>query len=416
MLNDKKRPRVVIVGAGFGGLAAAKRLAYESLDVTLIDRRNYHLFQPLLYQVATAGLSPSDIAWPIRSIVRRHQNTEVFLGRVTDVDTESMQIVIGDKRVGDDYLLLATGARHDYFGRDEWEAFAPGLKKIDDATEIRRRILLAFERAEIGSDASEGGLNFVVVGAGPTGVELAGAIAELARTALAADFRNIDPRSARIILAEAGPRVLPTFPESLSAYTQSALERLGVEVRLGRPVTECDGRGVVLGSERIPSRTVLWAAGVMASPAGRWVDAPRDGAGRVEVNPDLSVPNQPDVFAIGDTAIVFDEDGKPLPGIAPTAKQQGRYVAELIAARVKRRRALAPFKYKDVGALATVGRTCAVIDFRFVRLKGWIAWWIWGVAHVFFLIGMRNRIIVTVNWFWSYLTFVRGARLITGED
>jgi NADH dehydrogenase len=415
---DTSVPRVVIVGAGFGGLAAAKALARAPVDITVIDRRNYHLFQPLLYQVATAALSPAEIAWPIRSILRDQKNTRVLLGRVTGVDIAGRAVLIGERRVPYDYLVLATGARHAYFGHDDWETFAPGLKKIDDATEIRRRILLAFERAEMAEDARERErlLTFVIVGGGPTGVELAGTLAELASRALAEDFRHIDSRETRVLLAEAGPRLLPSFPEHLSAVAQRALARLGVETRLGHPVTAVDAGGVEIDGKRIAAATVLWAAGVAASPAGKWLGAERDKAGRIKVAPDLTVPGHPEIFAVGDTALALGRDGAPLPGVAPVAKQQGSYVARVIRARLAGRPAPAPFRYFNVGNLATVGRRAAVIDFGVVRLSGWLAWWLWGLVHIYFLIGMRNRLIVAIHWLWSYITFQRGARLITGAD
>jgi NADH:ubiquinone reductase (H+-translocating) len=411
-----RTPRVVIIGAGFGGLTAAKELANAPVRVTIIDRRNYHLFQPLLYQVATAGLSPADIATPIRGIVRRQRNTTVLLGRVSGVDTASRKVLIGDRQVQYDYLIVATGARHAYFGHDEWEACAPGLKKIEDATDIRRRILLAFEMAENADDSEERRrlLNFVVIGAGPTGVELAGTIAELAHRALASDFRNIDSREARVILVEAGPRVLPTFPEKLSAFAKRSLERLGVEVHLGAPVTTCDAQGVELAGERIHSQCVIWAAGVMASPAAKWLEAERDRAGRVRVGADLSVPGHPEIFVIGDTASVVDEGGKPIPGIAPAAKQMGGYVANLIRARVSDKIQSQPFRYRHLGSMATIGRKAAVADFGWIRLSGRFAWLLWGVVHIYFLIGFRNRIAVLIDWLWAYVTFQRGSRLITG--
>lgn len=410
------RPHVVIVGAGFGGLAAARGLARSPVSVTLVDRRNYHLFQPLLYQVATAALSPADIAWPIRGILRGQDNVQVQMGRVGGVDTARREVLVEDRRLPYDWLVLATGARHSYFGRDDWEEAAPGLKKIADATAIRERILLAFERAEVATDAAERAalLTFVVVGGGPTGVEMAGAIAELARHALAADFRTIDPRMARVILVEAGPRLLPAFPERLSARTAAALTGLGVELRLGAPVTGCDAGGVTVAGERIDARTVVWGAGVVASPAARWLGVEPDRAGRVPVTHDLSVPGHPDVFAIGDTALVIDADGRPVPGIAPAAKQMGRYVARVIDARVAGRAAPRPFRYRHAGNLATIGRKAAVADFGWLRLSGLPAWLLWALAHVYFLIGWRNRAVVSLNWAWSYLTFERGARLITG--
>ena len=406
-------PRVVIVGAGFGGLSAATALKREKVQVTLIDRRNYHLFQPLLYQVATAALSPAEIAQPIRSILRRQRNATVLLGRVTGVDTETRDVLLGERRVPYDYLIVATGARHNYFGRDEWEAVAPGLKKIEDATDVRRRILLAFEEAENAAHAEDKApmLTFAIVGGGPTGVELAGAIAELAKKALVADFRKIRPHDARVLLIEAGPRLLPAFPERLSAVAKRALERLGVEVRLGAVVTACDDEGVMVGDERIQAGVVLWAAGVAASPAAKWLSAESDRAGRVKVDADLSLPGHPEIFVIGDTALAAD----PLPGVAAVAKQAGKYVARVIAARL-RGRPTRPFRYLNLGNLATIGRTAAVADFGWLRLTGWIAWLLWGVVHIYFLIGFRNRLVVALDWFWAYLTFHRGARLITGRS
>jgi NADH dehydrogenase len=410
------RPRVVIVGAGFGGLTAARSLAKAPVDVVVIDRRNYHLFQPLLYQVATAGLSPADIASPIRSILARQKNASVVMGRVTGIDTDGKAVLIDDRRVPYDFLVLATGARHAYFGHDEWESSAPGLKKIDDATAIRRRLLMAFEEAESEQDPIKRRrlLNFVVIGAGPTGVEMSGAIAELARVALIRDFRSIDPRDARIVLIEAGPRVLPTFPDSLSAIARASLEKLGVEVRTGRPVTACDEAGVSIGNERIDTATIVWAAGVEASPAAKWLGAEADRAGRIKVESNLSVPKRPDVFAIGDTALALDASGKPLPGIAPVAKQQGAYVAQLIAARADGQAFGRPFDYRHIGNLATIGRKSAVVDFGWIKLSGPLAWLLWGLVHVYFLIGFRNRIVVALDWLWAYITYQRGARLITG--
>lgn len=415
---DPPRPRVVIVGVGFGGLAAARALEHAPVEVVLIDRRNYHLFQPLLYQVATAALSPADIAWPIRSIVAGQANARVELGRVTGVDTARREVVLDDgaRLVAYDQLVLATGARHSYFGRDDWEEVAPGLKKIDDATMIRQRVLMAFERAEVAADPDEVRrlLTFVVVGGGPTGVEMAGAIAELARHALARDFDAIDPGDTRVVLVESGGRLLRSFPEDLSAKAREALEALGVEVLLGRPVTACDGGGVVVDGRPIEARCVVWGAGVIASPAARWIGVAHDPAGRVKVDPDLSVPGLPGVFAIGDTAAVLDGAGRPVPGIAPAAKQMGRHVGRLIAARVAGRTGALPFRYRHRGNLATIGRRAAVADFGRIRLSGFPAWLLWAVAHVWFLIGWRNRLVVSLNWAWSYLTFQRGARLITG--
>jgi NADH dehydrogenase len=420
MLEQRSSPpRVVIVGVGFGGLAAARSLRKAPVEVVLIDRRNYHLFQPLLYQVATAALSPADIAWPIRSIVAGQANARVELGRVTGVDTGRQEVIVDDeRRVAYDHLILATGARHAYFGRDEWEEVAPGLKKIDDATLIRQRVLIAFERAEVAPDPEDARrlLSFVVVGGGPTGVEMAGAIAELARHALARDFSHINPRDARVVLVEAGPRLLASFAQTLSARAKEALEELGVEVRLGGRVTACDAQGVVVEGERIHAGTIVWGAGVIASPAGKWLDVPCDPAGRVKVGPDLEVPGYPNVFVIGDTVFALGPNGRPVPGIAPAAKQMGHHVGRLIAAQVAGRPHPGPFRYRHMGSLATIGRKAAVADFGRVRLSGLPAWILWAVAHVYFLIGWRNRLVVSLNWFWSYLTFERGARLITGAS
>jgi NADH dehydrogenase len=410
------RPRIVIVGAGFGGLFAAQALARVDADITIIDRHNYHLFQPLLYQVATAGLPPSDVAWPIRSILRRQRNATVLLGDVVGIDVARRVVELEDRKLPFDYLVVATGSTHSYFGHDDWRPHAPGLKSIDDATTIRRRILRAFEAAEMESDAArrERLLRFVIVGAGPTGVELAGTIAELARFTLAADFRRIDPRSAKIVLVEAGPRVLAAFKEPQSDYALRALVKLGVEVRLNAAVTACDEGGVWLGAERLESATVIWAAGVAASPAGRWLDAPTDRAGRVLVQPDLSTGG--DVFVIGDAASLTLADGRRVPGVAPAAKQQGRYVAKVIAARIAGRAHPKPFVYRDPGNLATIGRRVAVIEFPFMTLRGFIAWWIWGIAHIYFLVGVPSPVVVSLRWLWEYLTYGRGARLITGQE
>ena len=408
-------PRIVIVGAGFGGLSAARALARTPAEVTVIDRLNHHLFQPLLYQVATAGLAPTQIATPTRTILRHQQNTRVLLGEVTAVDAERREVRVGEHSIPYDYLVLATGATHSYFGHDDWAGHAPGLKSLQDALELRTRILLAFETAELEQDPVERErlLTFVVIGAGPTGVELAGAIAELARRSLARDFRAIRGSMAKVVLLEAGQRVLPAFPEALSAYGKRSLEALGVQVRLGQAVTRCHDCGVELGSERIAARTILWAAGVMASPAADWLGAPKDRAGRTIVQPDLSLGGAPHVFVVGDTAHL-DIDGRPLPGVAPVAKQQGAYVGRLIADRIAGRLATAPFRYRDAGALATVGRKSAVVAMGPLRLTGAPAWLIWSAAHIWFLIGFRNRIAVTLDWMWAYLTFERGARLIIG--
>jgi len=412
-----KRPHVVIVGAGFGGLSAAVALARAPVDVTIIDRRNYHLFQPLLYQVATAGLNPADIAGPIRSIVSGAANTSVILGRVDGVDKTARCVTTEEgHRIAYDYLIVATGARHAYFGHDEWEPFAPGLKKIEDATAIRRRILLAFEKAETEADPATRAaqLTFVIVGAGPTGVELAGALAELAKKALTCDFRNIDTTSARIILIEAGSRLLPSFPESLSAKARRSLEAMGVEVRLGVPVTSVDGDGVIIAGERITATTVLWAAGVAASAAAKWLGGDKDRIGRVIVNEHLEVPGHPEIFVIGDTAHCAGPNGKPLPGVAPVAKQQGKFVARTIGARLAGKDRRAAFRYRNYGNMATIGRKSAVADFGRVRLSGLFAWLLWSVAHIYFLIGFRNRLSVVLTWSWAYVTYQRGSRLITG--
>jgi len=410
------RPRIVIVGAGFGGLFAAQALSRVAAEVTIVDRHNYHLFQPLLYQVATAGLPPSDVAWPIRSILRRQRNATVLLGEVVAIDVARSVVDVGSRSLSFDYLVVATGSTHSYFGHEDWRPFAPGLKSIDDATRIRGHILRAFEAAEMETDAArrERLLRFVIVGAGPTGVELAGTIAELARFTLAADFRRIDPRSAKIVLVEAGPRVLAAFKEPQSEYALRSLVKLGVEVRLNAAVTACDEQGVWLGSERLDSATVIWAAGVAASPVGRWLGAPTDRAGRVLVQPDLSTGGN--VFVIGDAASVTLPDGRRVPGVAPAAKQQGRYVAKVIAARIEGGPAPPPFVYRDPGNLATIGRKRAVIEFPLITLRGFVAWWLWGFAHIYFLVGVPSPVVVSLRWLWEYLTYGRGARLITGQE
>ena len=411
-------PRVVIVGAGFGGLTCAAALARTRVAVTLVDRVNYHLFQPLLYQVATASLSPGDVATPVRSLVREAFNTEVRYGAVTGVDTGARRVLLGDESLPYDYLVLATGATHSYFGRDEWAPFAPGLKRIEDATEVRRRLLVAFERAEATDDEIERRalLTFLVVGGGPTGVELAGAIAELARLGMAKEFRRFDPASTRVVLVQSAPRLLPTFPESLSAHARESLTHLGVEVRLGSRVELIDSEGVKVSGERIASRTVLWAAGVVASPAARWLGAPADNAGRVKVEPDLTVAGLPSVYAIGDTAASLAWGGQPVPGLAPAAKQGGAYAARHIRSRVDGTALPPPFVYRHLGSLATIGRQSAVVDFGPVKLWGAPAWWLWGLVHVGLLVGVRNRVSTMVNWFWSYLTFRSAIRLITGSE
>lgn len=408
--------KVVIIGAGFGGIAAAKALAKAPVDITVIDRRNYHLFQPLLYQVATADLSPADVAWPIRSIFSRQKNVRVVLSEVLDIDTDAREVVAEESRFAYDHLIVASGAHHSYFGRNEWEEHAPGLKRVIDATEIRKNVLMAFERAEISGDPEEQArqLTFVVVGGGPTGVEMAGAIAELAHHALAKDFRHINSRSARIILVEAGARVLSAFPEKLSVKAQKSLEKLGVEVMLGTMVQDITADGVQLDGAFIPSACKVWGAGVAVKDVGRWLGVETDRSGRVAVAADLSVPGHPEVSVIGDAAKVAWRDDADVPGIAPAAKQGGKYVAKRILAALQGKPAPAPFAYKHAGNLATIGRNAAVIDFGKIQMSGFIAWWIWGVAHIYFLIGVRQPIIVAFSWFWSYVTYSKGARLITG--
>ena len=411
----KSTHRVVIVGAGFGGLECALRLKGAPVKITLVDRRNHHLFQPLLYQVATASLATSEIAWPIRHLMRDRSDITTLFATVSGVDADNKRVLLDD---GDtlpyDTLVLATGARHAYFGHDEWEPFAPGLKTLEDATTLRRRILVAFERAERESDTEKRAalLTFVIVGAGPTGVELAGTIAELAQDTLPPDFRNIDTHQARVVLIEAGPRVLAGFADDLSAYAQASLESTGVEVVLGQAVTECSADGVVYGGKHLQARTLIWAAGVRASPAAEWLHAAADRAGRLEVKPDLSVPDHPDIFAVGDTVTIADQKGNPVPGIAPAAKQQGSHVAASIRARL-RGETPAPFRYSHAGSLAQIGKRKAVIDFGAIKLRGTIAWWIWGIAHIYFLIGLRNRLSVAISWLWVYARDQRAARLIT---
>jgi NADH dehydrogenase len=405
-------PRVVIVGAGFGGLEAAKRLAHQPVDVTVIDRRNHHVFQPLLYQVATAALSPADIAAPIRSILARAKNVRVLLGSVVGVLPLANTVSLASGRtIPYDWLILATGARHSYFGRDAWAAHAPGIKTIEDATAVRRRVLLALERAETERNVKTRNamLTFVVIGGGPTGVEMAGAIAELARQSVSRDFRSITPHCSRVILIEAGARLLPTFPANLSARTQKALKKLGVEIRLGQPVTDIGPHHVQIGNELIWAHTTIWAAGVRASPAAQWLGTPSDRSGRTIVDSDLFVLGQTNIFAIGDTAACPDAKRGTLPCVAPVAKQQGRYVADKILGRTMK-----PFRYRDYGNLATIGRRSAVADFGRLRLSGFPAWLLWCVAHVWFLAGFRNRLSVLLHWGWNYFTFARSARLITG--
>jgi NADH dehydrogenase len=411
-----ERHQVVIVGGGFGGLAAAKRLAREEVDVTIIDRRNHHLFQPLLYQVATAALSPSEIAWPVRHILRRHAGVRTLLGTVEGIDVTGQRVVLDDgDSVPYDSLIIATGARHAYFGHDAWEEFAPGLKTLEDATAIRRRLLLAYEAAEREPDPEKRRalLTFVIIGGGPTGVEMAGAIIELAHFALAGEFRSVKVTDTRVVLIEGGERVLSNFDPALSDYTLGALRKLGVEVELGQPVSAIDADGVVFGEKRLDAATMIWAAGVQASPAARWLGVDADKSGRVKVEPDLTVPGLPNVFVVGDTAAMARPDGRPVPGVGDAAKQSGRHAAETVLARLAGDPASRPFAYRHAGDLATIGRRAAVIDFGWVRLEGRIAWWVWGIAHIYFLVDTRNRIFVTLNWLWNYLGGKRGARLIT---
>jgi NADH dehydrogenase len=412
--------RVVIVGAGFGGLAAAQGLAGARVSVTIVDQRNHHLFQPLLYQVGTALLATSEIAWPIRHLMRKRREVTTLLGVATGVDTRERTVALDDGgTVGYDTLVLATGARHAYFGHDEWEPYAPGLKTLEDAISIRRRILLSFEHAERETDPELRAalLTFVIVGGGPTGVELAGAIAELAKQNLPREFRHIDTRNARVVLIEAGPRILPSFSEDLSAYAHASLERLGVEVQLRQPVSECSEQGVIYGGRPLAAKVILWAAGVRASAAAAWAGLPADNAGRAQVEADLTAPGHPEIFVIGDTATISAWHGKPVPGIAPAAKQQGLHVARTIRTRLRGDNRPQIFQYSHSGNLATIGKRVAVIEFGWIKVRGWIAWWIWGLAHIYFLIGVRNRLAVALSWLWIYVTGSRNACLITqGEQ
>lgn len=405
-------PEIVIIGGGFAGMYAARQLRQARAHITLIDRRNHHLFQPLLYQVATAGLSAPDIASPLRKVLKQQKNTTVLLAEAQRIDTHNKRVILDHDEISYDYLVVATGATHDYFGHDDWAQYARGLKSLDDALEIRRRILLAYEHAESEPDpqVQEDWLNFVVVGAGPTGVELAGALAEIAQHTLARDFRRHDPRQARVLLLDAADRVLPAYPPNLSAKAQKQLESLGVECRLGTMVTHIDSRGVQAGDHFIPARTVLWAAGVAASPLGATLQVPRDRAGRILVNPDLSVPGAPEVFVAGDLAAI-EQDGAWVPGVAPAAIQQGKHAAENIRAAL-RGRATRPFRYRDKGSLATIGRSAAVAHIGQLKFSGFLAWWAWLVIHIFFLIGFRNRFAVLLDWAWAYVTLQRSARII----
>jgi NADH:quinone reductase (non-electrogenic) len=413
---QENMPRVVVIGAGFGGLEATRALAKLPLHITLIDRKNHHTFQPLLYQVATAGISPGEIAAPIRWILRGRENVEVLMDEVTGFDLERKLVRLPDLEIPYDYLVVAAGARHSYFGRDEWAPLAPGLKTIEDALDIRRRVLLAFELAEREAAAGQpqSMLNFVIVGGGPTGVELAGTLAEIAHQVLKNEFRSIDPKLTRILLLEGGPRILPAYSPDLSASAVRQLQKLTVEVRAPAMVTKIEPGAVWVGNEQIPATVILWAAGVAASSLGKKLGAPIDRAGRVLVNPDLTLPNHPEVFVIGDLATLKDEHGKPLPGVAPVAMQEGRYVAKAIASDLKKSPRKS-FHYFDKGSLATIGRAAAVAEIRKLHISGYLAWLAWLFVHIFFLIGFRNRLIVLIQWAWSYFTYERGARLITGD-
>ena len=419
VMNDPAasvRPRVIVVGGGFAGLWATRALAKAALDITLIDCANHHLFQPLLYQVATAGLSAGDIAAPLRHILRGQHNVQVRMAEVTAIDAAARSVRCADGAVlSGDFLVVASGATHAYFGHDDWAAHAPGLKTLDDALDIRRRILLAFEHAEVATSDAErdAWLTFAVVGGGPTGVELAGTLAEIARHTLKDEFRHIDPARARVQLIEAGPRLLASFPARLSERAAAQLRKLGVELLTGAPVQAIDDQGYERAGVRTAARTVLWAAGVAASPLGRLLGAPLDRAGRVKVEPDLSLPGQPQVFVAGDLAALTQAGGQAVPGTAPAAKQMGAHVASMIQARLAGR-ASAPFRYRDYGNLATIGRMAAVVDLRGLHFSGLVAWWFWLAAHVFFLIGFRNRMVVLTNWAWAYWTYQRQARVVYG--
>ena len=413
------RPRIVIIGGGFSGLSAAKALKRANADVTLIDRTNHHLFQPLLYQVATASLSASDVSAPIRYILRNQKNTTVLLAEVRDIDVEKklVHIDIPDREIPYDYLIVATGSHHAYFGHDEWEPLAPGLKAIEDGAEVRRRFLLAFERAEKSADETEREelMTFVIVGAGPTGAELSGALPTIARKALFPDFRNIDTRKTRVILLEGGPRILPTFPEELAEKARQSLVDLGVEVRTNSIVTRIEEGAVYVGDERIPTRTVFWAAGNAASPLGRKLGAPVDRVGRVLVNPDLSIPGHPEVFVAGDLAFMQRADGRPVPGVCPAANQEGRTAARNVR-RLMGHLPTKPFKYFNKGDLAVLGRSRAIADFGRFRFSGRPAWLLWLFVHIMYLVGFRNRISVFIQWGYSYFTYQRGVRLITASE
>ena len=407
--------RVVIIGGGFGGLSAAQKLAGADVEITVIDRRNHHLFQPLLYQVATTALSPSEIAWPIRQLLRNRPEVRTLLGNVIGIDkvAQTVQLEDGDA-IPYDSLIIATGAQHAYFGHDDWEPFAPGLKTLEDATAMRRQLLIAFEKAERETDPEKRKalLTFVIIGAGPTGVELAGAVIELARVTLREDFRTIHPEVARVLLIEGGKRVLANFRENLSAYALKALQKLGVEVSLGKPVSKVEGGAVTYGETTVRAETIIWAAGVLASPAAKWLGVEADRAGRILVEPDLTVPGSPNIFAVGDTVTIVGPNGKPVPGVGDAAKQGGKHAARVIMARLKGETPPV-FRYSHAGDIATIGRSAAVIDFGWIQLTGWVGWWAWGLAHIYFLIGLKNRISVALSWLWIYLSGHRSARLIT---
>jgi NADH dehydrogenase len=418
MTSESTPHKVVVIGAGFAGLQLIHDLHHPNVAITLVDRRNHHLFQPLLYQVATTVLATSEIAWPIRHLFRDRREVETLLGEVVGIDRTAHRVHLKDGTgIPYDTLVVATGTRHAYFGKDYWEAFAPGLKTLEDATTIRRRVLLAFEQAEMEQDSTVRAalLTFAIIGAGPTGVELAGMIAELAHHTLPKEFRRIDTRQARILLIEGGPRVLPVFSEPLSAYAKAVLEQLGVDVRVGSRVTSCGPEGLKIGEMDISCRTIIWAAGVQASPAAAWLAAEADRVGRVIVGPDLTLPGDGDIFVIGDTALV-QQDGKPVPGLAPAAKQQGAYVAKVLRRRLHGKPAPRPFRYHHQGNLATIGRHAAIIELGALKVKGGLAWWIWGIAHIYFLIGTRSRFAVAWSWLWIYISGLQSARLITQKE
>ena len=417
-MPDGPVPRIVVIGAGFGGLTAVQALRRANAAITLIDRENHHTFQPLLYQAATAALAPSDIAWPIRGLLRRQANVRVVMAEVTGIDVSARRVQTDEGSFDYDYLVLAAGSTHSYFGHEEWARFAPGLKRIADAAVIRKRILLAFEQAELVSDRAQQIrlLTFVIIGGGATGVEMAGAIAEVARDTLRHDFRLIDPAEARVVLVEAGQRLLPTLPEDLSAYALAALGRMGVDVRLDVQVTGCDEGGADTSTGRIQAGTLIWAAGVRASSAASWIGVAADRHGRITVAADLSVPEHPEIYAIGDTAAAVRPDGGAVPGVAPAAKQMGDFVGRRIASLIAGRPGEARFRYRDQGELATIGRKAAVVRIGRVKLTGFIAWLFWSVVHIFFLVTLRDRVVVSLNWLWNYVTFQRTARVVTRAD